>query len=101
MQHRDIVRRCQRDRPLLADQLRADAETVLKQAQETAAAIVGRAHARQMEAATRKIWKGELLKNRSKLLDAPSWLWRSTVDLLVSHEGAYLDHCRKYALDNP
>jgi uncharacterized protein (DUF2252 family) len=34
------------------------------------------------------------------LLDAPSWLWRSTVDLLVSHEGAYLDHCRKYALDN-
>jgi uncharacterized protein (DUF2252 family) len=40
-------------------------------------------------------------KNRSKLLDAPSWLWRSTVDLLVSHERAYLDHCRKYALDNP
>jgi uncharacterized protein (DUF2252 family) len=65
------------------------------------ASVVGRAHARQMEAATRKIWKGDLLKNRSKLLDAPSWLWRSRVDLLVTHERAYLDHCRKYALDNP
>jgi hypothetical protein len=28
-------------------------------------------------------------------------VWRSTVDLLISHEGAYLEHCRKYALDNP
>jgi uncharacterized protein (DUF2252 family) len=39
--------------------------------------------------------------NRSKSLDAPSWLWPSMVDLLVSHERAYLEHCRKYALDNP
>jgi uncharacterized protein (DUF2252 family) len=64
------------------------------------ARIVGRAHARQMDVATRKLWKADLLRNRSKSLDAPSWLWRSTVDLLVSHEGAYLEHCRKYALDN-
>jgi uncharacterized protein (DUF2252 family) len=63
--------------------------------------IVGSAHARQMDAAMRKVWKADLLKNRSTSLDAPSWLWRSTVDLLVSHEGAYLEHCRKYALDNP
>ena len=65
------------------------------------ASVVGRAHARQMDAATRKAWKADLLKNRSKSLDAPSWLWRSTVDLLVSHERAYLEHCRKYALDIP
>lgn len=65
------------------------------------ASVIGRAHARQMDAATRKAWKADLLKNRSKSLDAPSWLWRSTVDLLVSHEGAYLEHCRRYALDNP
>lgn len=64
------------------------------------ATVVGRAHARQMDAATRKGWKADLLKNRSKSLDAPSWLWRSTVDLLVSHEGAYLEHCRRYALDS-
>jgi uncharacterized protein (DUF2252 family) len=63
--------------------------------------IVGGAHARQMDAAMRKAWKADLLKNRSSSLDAPSWLWRNTVDLLVSHEGAYLEHCRKYALDNP
>src|SRR3984893_14871334 len=65
------------------------------------ASVVGRAHARQMDAATRKAWKTDLPKNLSKSLDAPSWLWRSTVDLLVSHERAYLEHCRKYALDNP
>jgi hypothetical protein len=60
----------------------------------TGSNLVGRAHARQMDAATRRAWKADLLKNRSKSLDAPSWLWRSTVDLLVSHERAYLEHCR-------
>jgi uncharacterized protein (DUF2252 family) len=65
------------------------------------AGVVGRAHARQMDVAMRAAWKADLAKNRSKTLDAPSWLWRGTVDLLVSHEGAYLEHCRKYALDNP
>ena len=64
------------------------------------AKIVGCAHARQMDQAGHKSWRADLLKNRSKSLDAPSWLWRSTVDLLVSHEGAYLEHCRKYALDS-
>jgi uncharacterized protein (DUF2252 family) len=64
------------------------------------AKIVGSAHAHQMDLVTRKSWQTDLLKNRSKSLDAPSWLWRSTVDLLVSHEGAYLEHCRKYALAN-
>ena len=49
---------------------------------------------------TRKSWQTDLLKNRSKSLDAPSWLWRGTVDLLISHEGAYLEHCGKYALAN-
>jgi uncharacterized protein (DUF2252 family) len=63
------------------------------------AAIVGKAHSRQMEGATRKQWQSELLRNRSKSLDAPSWLWRSVVSLLVDHERAYLEHCRKYASD--
>ena len=27
-------------------------------------------------------------------LDAPSWLWTSVVQLLASHESAYLEHCR-------
>jgi uncharacterized protein (DUF2252 family) len=63
------------------------------------AGVVGRAHARQMDGAMRKSWKAELARNRSKTLDAPSWLWLSVVELMGSHEAAYLDHCRRYAWD--
>ncbi len=31
-------------------------------------------------------------------LDAPSWLWSAIVELIQGHEAAYLDHCRRYAL---
>jgi len=62
------------------------------------AAIVGRAHARQMDAATRRHWNAELDRNRPRSLDAPSWLWNSVVELLMEHEAAYLRHCRRYAL---
>jgi uncharacterized protein (DUF2252 family) len=61
------------------------------------ASIVGKAHARQMNAATRKRWMEELNRNRSKSLDAPGWMWRSVVELIASHETAYLEHCRRYA----
>ena len=61
--------------------------------------VVGRAHARQMEAADRNHWLAELQRNRSKSLDAPSWLWNSIVDLVATHEAAYLQHCRRYAMD--
>jgi len=61
------------------------------------AGIVGKAHARQMDAATRKRWIAELNRNRSKSLDAPGWMWRSVVELIASHETAYLEHCRRYA----
>ena len=63
------------------------------------AMVVGKAHARQMDEETRKSWQAELSRNRSKTLDAPSWLWASVVELLVSHEKAYLEHCRKYAMN--
>ncbi|HEY1726266.1 MAG TPA: DUF2252 family protein [Steroidobacteraceae bacterium] len=62
------------------------------------AAVVGTAHARQMTSAARSRWRRTLNRNRSKRLDAPSWLWSSVVDLMVSHEAAYLEHCRRYAL---
>jgi uncharacterized protein (DUF2252 family) len=61
------------------------------------AGVVGKAHARQMDAATRKSWSSELGRQRSKSLDAPSWLWSSVVRLVGAHEIAYLEHCRKYA----
>jgi uncharacterized protein (DUF2252 family) len=61
--------------------------------------VVGVAHARQMDSAVRKSWQSELRKRRSKTLDAPSWLWSSIVELLISHEGEYLEHCRRYAME--
>jgi uncharacterized protein (DUF2252 family) len=63
------------------------------------ATVVGKAHARQMDEATRKAWQAELDGHRSKTLDAPSWLWASVVDLLATHEKAYLEHCRRYATE--
>ena len=63
------------------------------------AAVVGQAHARQMNAFTKRKWRDELKRHRTKKLDAPTWLWSSVVELLVSHEGEYLEHCRKYAME--
>ena len=62
------------------------------------AAVVGKAHARQMEAATRKHWAAQLTRNHSKDLNAPNWMWSSIVELIASHETAYLEHCRRYAM---
>jgi uncharacterized protein (DUF2252 family) len=61
------------------------------------ATIVGKAHARQMDVATQKLWKKELQHNRAKSLDTPSWLWSSIVELVANHAGSYLEHCRKYS----
>jgi uncharacterized protein (DUF2252 family) len=61
------------------------------------AGVVGKAHARQMDDATRKGWFKELERNRTSTLEAPSWLWSSVVSLIGSHEVAYLEHCRRYA----
>jgi len=63
------------------------------------ATVIGKAHARQMDASTRQAWQEELGRHRSKTLDAPSWLWASVVDLLATHEKAYLEHCRRYATE--
>ena len=63
------------------------------------ARVVGRAHARQLSRADRATWLAELARNRVGALDAPSWLWNSVVELVAAHEAAYLQHCRKYALD--
>ena len=62
------------------------------------ASVVGKAHARQMDTVGRGRWLSELTQSRSKAMDAPSWLWSSVVDLVATHEAAYLEHCRRYAL---
>jgi uncharacterized protein (DUF2252 family) len=65
---------------------------------EYLATVVGYAHARRMDSSTRASWQNELALQRTKELDAPFWLWRNVVGLLVDHEATYLEHCRRYAL---
>ncbi len=67
-------------------------------AAQSLARVVGDAHGRQMDEATRLTWLSELARNRSGLLDAPFWLWSSVVELTAAHEAAYLEHCRRHAL---
>ena len=62
--------------------------------------VVGRAHARQMDRPTRKAWCATLRDYHGGGLEAPSWLWNGVVDLLASHESGYLDHCRRFALED-
>ena len=57
----------------------------------------GRDHVRPLAEASQKAWLDELPRNRSRSLDAPSWLWNSVVDLIRAHETAYIGHCRLYA----
>lgn len=88
-------------RELLPQDLKIEIERLtVEEAMKAAsfmAGVVGKAHARQLDAAARKAWMQELERHRSKSLDAPSWLWSSVVALIGRHEVAYLEHCRKYA----
>jgi uncharacterized protein (DUF2252 family) len=64
------------------------------------AEVVGKAHARQMDASTRRDFASSFLHRKSARLNAPSWLWSSVVELASNHEAAYLEHCRLYALES-
>jgi uncharacterized protein (DUF2252 family) len=77
-----------------------DAETT--ELRETAFAlggVVGSSHARQMSMDDADRWRKEVLKGKTRLLDAPSWLWQSVAELLALHQAAYLEHCRRYYAD--
>jgi uncharacterized protein (DUF2252 family) len=94
-------------RELMPQDLKLETERLTREeatgAAEFLAHVVGRAHARQMNTSDRAGWLAgwlaELRRNRSKSLDAPSWLWNSVVDLVGAHEAAYLQHCRRYAAE--
>lgn len=62
---------------------------------------IGKAHGRQMDRTTQRAWFTELARNRAGDMDAPSWLWRSVVALVATHETGYLEHCRRHALAKP
>ena len=59
---------------------------------------LGRAHGRQMAPGDRRVWASVMASDHGSKLAAPSWLWSSLVALLVRHEGAYLEHCREFAV---
>jgi uncharacterized protein (DUF2252 family) len=59
--------------------------------------VVGRAHGRQLDTASRRAWREEMASHRTKSLDAPSWLWNALVELVSVHERAYLEHCQRFA----
>jgi uncharacterized protein (DUF2252 family) len=63
------------------------------------AAVMGQAHGRWMDAPTKKNSRDELRRYRTRNLDAPSWIRASIVELLVSHEGEYLERCRRYSMN--
>jgi len=62
------------------------------------AEVVGKAHARQLDSATRREFAASFNRRKAARLNAPSWLWSSVVELASAHEAAYLEHCRHYAL---
>ena len=90
-------------RELLPQDLKLEIEQLTRpeamKAARFLASVVGIAHGRQMDIQARRNWRAEVKRNRSKRLDAPSWLWSSIVGLVASQEAAYLEHCRRYALD--
>ncbi len=87
-------------RELLPQDLKIDIVKLGRKQATVAAAylahVLGSAHSRQMDAATRKSWCKELRRNHTQTLDAPSWLWRAVTGLLSMHERDYLNHCRLY-----
>ncbi|HEX2818114.1 MAG TPA: DUF2252 family protein [Phenylobacterium sp.] len=97
-----LMRRSVVIRELTPQDLKLDIERLSRdeavRAAHYLALVVGRGHARQMDAATRASWLTELARNRSATLDAPSWLWSAIVELIQTHEASYLNHCRRYAL---
>ncbi len=91
-------------RELLPQDLKLEIEGLTRdeamEVARTLAGVVGRAHARQMAAPDRQAWCRELAGRRRDTLEAPSWLWASIVELVASHEAGYLEHCRRYALED-
>jgi uncharacterized protein (DUF2252 family) len=89
-------------RELMPQDLKLEMETLTPDeavhAARYLASVVGEAHARQMDNGEQREWRKAFDRSRSKTLDAPSWLWTSVVDLVAMHEGAYLEHCRRYSL---
>ena len=58
------------------------------------AAVVGKAHGRQMSTDDRTQWAADVVGRYPADPTEASWLWTTVVAMLTRHEGAYLEHCR-------
>lgn len=90
-------------RELLPQDLKLEIESLTRDEAlniaEYLAHIVGLAHSRQMAAIDRHTWPAELQRNRPRSPESPFWLWNAVVELVGVHEAAYLQHCRRHALE--
>ena len=88
-------------RELLPQDLKLELDQITRDEAVSAArylgSVLGKAHGRQMDLPMRRKWLTDLKGHGSKKLDVPSWLWTCVVQLVASHEAAYLEHCRQYA----
>ena len=88
-------------RELLPQDLKLELDKITREEATSAArylsGVLGKAHGRQLDLPARHKWRAELGRHHTKSLDAPTWLWTSVVQLVASHEAAYLEHCRHYA----
>ncbi|SFL27451.1 DUF2252 family protein [Methylobacterium pseudosasicola] len=63
------------------------------------AAILGRAHGRQMSANARRSWS-DTVRAPGQGADTPGWLWSAVTDLMGAHQRGYLEHCRRIARED-
>jgi uncharacterized protein (DUF2252 family) len=90
-------------RELLPQDLKIDIERLgaaeAGQVANCLGSILGRAHGRVLDDAAREEWRACIGFQRTGPGEVPPWLWSSIVDLVSHHEAAYLDHCRRFALE--
>ncbi len=89
-------------RELLPQDLKIVAEQFSKEegvrVARSLAAVVGRAHGRQMSPETRGEWRHHVEADGWHER-APHWLWTSVTTLMGLHQSGYLAHCRDVASD--
>lgn len=61
--------------------------------------VVGRAHARQLDAEAAHAWAAQLSPTGDG--HPPEWLWETLIELVGVHEEAYLRHCGRFVTKYP
>lgn len=59
--------------------------------------VIGRAHGRQMHGDDARAWAKELVRKKESRALPPEWMFEPLLDLVSTHEVAYLRHCAELA----